>query len=205
MFGFNRRFSTLTKQLCDFFAGLSDIPKVINIRVNAGYIDANHWVHDEKIGGGRIIGEACHFVDLASFIAGSKPISVYAAGIGCDQSAMRNDNVIITLRFENGSIATITYTASGSTRLPKEFIEVFSAGRVAIIDDFRQLILYSDSANERVKLSRQDKGQKAMITAWLDALSAGKPCIPMNELIANSRATILAVHSLAEGVLLSCQ
>ena len=109
------------------------------IRVNAGYISPDHWIQDPQFGGGRLIGEACHFVDLASALIGADPIEVHAFGmVKSGVSALLNDNVCISLRFADGSVANLTYTADGSKAMAKEQIEVFGGGRSAVIDDFRE-------------------------------------------------------------------
>lgn len=201
MVGFNRRFAPLTMEVRQFFASVT-APLVINIRVNAGTIPKEHWIQDARQGGGRVIGEGCHFIDLASAIANSVPIEVHAiAAASTHKSAMLNDNVVIALRFANGSIASIIYCADGSKAMDKEHVEVFGGGRSAIINDFRTATLFEgdDKATER-KLAAQDKGQKAMLAAWIEALKTGKTCVEFESLMANSMATILAVESLMVGM-----
>ncbi len=197
MVGFNRRFSPLTLAVNEHFSNVKS-PLVITIRTNAGAIPMDHWIQDPKLGGGRMIGEGCHFIDLASSIARSLPISVYAVSTNKqNKSAMLNDNVIVTLTFANGSIATIIYTADGSKAMEKEYVEVFGGGRSAIIEDFKQATFYSgDLDKNNKKLSSQDKGQKAMLTKWLAGLKNGEPCVSYETIMANSLATILAVESM---------
>ena len=197
MVGFNRRFSPLTNAVLDHFSGVKS-PLVINIRTNAGAIPKDHWIQDPKLGGGRMIGEGCHFIDLASTLADSLPVSVYAiASDKAGKSAMLNDNLVVTLTFANGSIATITYTADGSKAMEKEHVEVFGGGRSAVIHDFKQAVLYSgDLDKAHKKLQAQDKGQKDMLKKWLRGLKSGTPCVPYETLMANSLATILAVESM---------
>lgn len=202
MVGFNRRFAPSTITLIEHFKEIKS-PLVVNIRINSGAIDADHWIQDPIVGGGRIIGEACHFVDLASALVGSNPKTVSCMGTSKEnKSALLNDNVIISLRFENGSIANIVYTADGSQELQKEYIEVFGGGRSGIINNFKEAILYKDEGVETKKLMVQDKGQKTMLNAWIKGLRSGVPCIPYKCLMLNSLATILAVESLALGVTL---
>ncbi|RFP12386.1 oxidoreductase [Duganella sp. BJB488] len=203
MVGFNRRFAPSTQDVRQHFAAVQS-PLVVCIRVNAGAIPADHWIQDPLLGGGRVIGEACHFVDLASALVGADPLRVSTVGSAKRQvSAMLNDNVIITLSYPNGSIATIVYTADGAKAMHKERVEVFGGGRSAVIDDFRETTLYvGDNKVQVNKLSTQDKGQKAMLAQWVAGLAAGTPCVPAATLLASSLATILAVESLALGTAL---
>ncbi|WP_210397617.1 bi-domain-containing oxidoreductase [Motiliproteus sediminis] len=196
MVGFNRRFAPATQMVRQHFSVVKS-PLVVNIRVNAGSIPKNHWIQDALVGGGRIIGEGCHFVDLASAIVGANVRSVYAVGTSkAEKSALLNDNVCISLSFGDGSIANIIYTADGCPKMPKEYIEVFGGGRSAQIADFREVSLFSDGVAQTKKLGAQDKGQKAMLAAWVDALKIGRPCVDYECLMSSSMATIMAVESL---------
>lgn len=200
MVGFNRRFAPLTLAMIAHFKTVQS-PLVINVRVNSGSIPTDHWIQDPKVGGGRVIGEGCHFVDLASALAQSNPVSVSAIGTSkSNKSALLNDNVIITLNFANGSIATIAYVADGSKAMQKEYVEVFGGGRSGEIRDFKEASFYEgDSKVSHKKLSAQDKGQRAMLSAWLEGVRSGEPCISYECLQANSLATIMAVESLTIG------
>lgn len=204
MVGFNRRFAPATCQVIEHFSGVKS-PLVVNIRINAGFIPANHWIQDPQVGGGRMIGEGCHFIDLASALAGSNVKTVYAVGSSkAEKSALLNDNLCLALTFDNGSVANITYTADGSKAMAKEYIEVFGGGRSAQIDDFKEVALFSGDSNaKRNKLGVQDKGQKHMIAAWLAGLQNGKPCVDYDCLMATSLATVMAVESLALGLALA--
>jgi polar amino acid transport system substrate-binding protein len=200
MVGFNRRFAPLTQTLRAHFSAVLT-PLVINIRVNAGALAADHWIHDPALGGGRLIGEGCHFIDLAACIADSLPGEVHAvAAAHPAKSALTNDNVMVAIRFACGSIATVTYVADGSRAMPKEHVEVFGGGRSATLIDFRELQLFSGDSQRRVVKSGQDKGQAAMARAWCEALQAGVPCVPAEALLASSAATILAAESLLTGM-----
>ncbi|WP_439114130.1 bi-domain-containing oxidoreductase [Hydrogenophaga sp.] len=201
MVGFNRRFAPATRQVIEHFVGVKS-PLVVNIRINAGSIPANHWIQDPKVGGGRMIGEGCHFIDLASALVGGHVKTVYAVGSSkAEKSALLNDNLCLSLSFANGSVANITYTADGSKAMAKEYIEVFGGGRSAQIDDFKEVALFSgDSDTKRNKLGVQDKGQKHMITAWLEGLRSGKPCVDYDCLMATSLATVMAVESMSVGM-----
>jgi polar amino acid transport system substrate-binding protein len=201
MVGFNRRFAPATKRVIEHFAGVKS-PLVVNIRINAGAIPTNHWIQDPQVGGGRMIGEGCHFIDLASALVGSNVKTVYAVGTSkAEKSALLNDNLCLSLTFDNGSVANITYTADGSKAMAKEYVEVFGGGHSAQIDDFKEVTLFSGDNNAKQhKLGVQDKGQKHMISAWLQGLKAGTPCVEYNCLMATSLATVMAVESLALGV-----
>lgn len=201
MVGFNRRFAPATRQVIDHFAAVKS-PLVVNIRINAGAIPSNHWIQDPQGGGGRMIGEGCHFIDLAAALAGSNVKTIYAVGTSkAEKSALLNDNLCLSLTFHNGSVANITYTADGSKAMAKEYVEVFGGGRSAQIYDFKEVALFSGDSNaKRNKLGVQDKGQKSMINAWLAGLKAGKPCVDYDCLMATSLATVMAVESLAIGM-----
>lgn len=201
MVGFNRRFAPATQRVVEHFASVKS-PRVVNIRVNAGFIPADHWIQDPQAGGGRMIGEGCHFIDLASALVGSNVKTVYAVGSAKpEKSALLNDNLCLALSFEDGSVANITYTADGAKAMAKEYVEVFGGGRSAVIDDFKVVRLYTgDSGVSEHKLGVQDKGQKAMIAAWLAGLKNGTPCVAYDCLMATSLATVLAVESMTVGM-----
>ncbi|MBK1885436.1 bi-domain-containing oxidoreductase [Marinobacter sp. DY40_1A1] len=201
MVGFNRRFAPATQQAVGHFSGIKS-PLVVNIRINAGPIPGDHWIQDPEIGGGRMIGEGCHFIDLASALVGSNVKTVYAVGTSkAEKSALLNDNLCLSLTFENGSAANITYTADGSKAMAKEYVEVFGGGRSAQIHDFKEVVLFTgDTGIKRNKLGVQDKGQKVMIAAWLDGLKRGESCVDYECLMATSLATVMAVESLACGM-----
>lgn len=198
MAGFNRRFAPYGKQLQTFFADRSE-PLAAHYRVNAGYIPLNHWVHDPEQGGGRIIGEGCHFVDFLTYLVGRPPVSVNAQALP-DLGRYRQDNVMLTFSFADGSIGTLAYLANGDKSVAKERIEVFSGGKVGLLDDFRRLELVSDG-RRKVLQSRlaQDKGHRAAWQAFLDAVrNGGQPPIPYDHLIGVTRATFAAVTALVE-------
>jgi predicted dehydrogenase/threonine dehydrogenase-like Zn-dependent dehydrogenase len=198
--GFNRRFAPATAAVIDHLAGAVG-PRMVAIRVNAGAIPADHWIQDPQEGGGRMIGEACHFVDLAAALVGSPPVRVAARGTGrADKSALLNDNVAVTLDFEDGSVATILYTSEGSKAQPKERVEVFAGGLSAVVDDFRSATLFSGSTGKKTVASGgQDKGQAAMVAAMAAGLTCGEPAIDFATTEAVSRATLRVVDSLACG------
>jgi predicted dehydrogenase/threonine dehydrogenase-like Zn-dependent dehydrogenase len=166
--GYNRRFSPLIKKIRKEF---SEGPMAMTYRVNAGAIPNDSWIQDSEFGGGRIVGEVCHFVDTLSFLSGSSPISVYANAMA-DLNNL-NDTLNVTLTYQNGSIGTIAYFANGEKRLPKERIEVFCHGSTAIVDDFKELTIYANGKKNRTKLLSQDKGQKEEVKQFVDSILNG--------------------------------
>jgi predicted dehydrogenase len=201
MVGFNRRFSPAACRVRDFFAGV-EAPLTISIRFNAGEIPADHWVQDENEGGGRIVGEACHAIDLATFLVGSPVVRVFAESVGARHATeITDDQCFITLRHANGSISSVGYLAGGDKAFPKERIEVIGGGRIAVIEDFRTITTSKNGRISRTKLSGQDKGHIAEIAAFAKALcEGGPPPIPWEEIRATTLASLLAVRSLREGV-----
>jgi predicted dehydrogenase len=195
MVGFNRRFAPLAGRLKKFFAPVRE-PLLVHYRANAGRIPAEHWTqHPEQ--GGRIVGEACHFVDFAGWLIGENPVSVTAESLP-QGGAHPPDNVILTLRYPNGSLAVVHYIASGDRRLGKERVEVHGGGRSGVLEDFRRLELCGGERRvvERSWLS-QDKGHSAECEAFVRAVQQGGPSpIPLADLAATTRATLLAVKNL---------
>jgi predicted dehydrogenase/threonine dehydrogenase-like Zn-dependent dehydrogenase len=166
MVGFNRRHSPLALQLGDFLKGRTS-PVQMLFRVNASYIPADHWTQNPAIGGGRIIGEGCHFIDLMHFLAGSDPVEVYAASTGGPRTRyIPDDNVSITVRYADGSLGTVIYTALGSKAYSRERLEVYCEESVAVLDDFRSLELVKGSARRMVKLRNQDMGYTAELAQF---------------------------------------
>ena len=199
MVGFNRRFAPLVKEIEKHFASRSH-PLVMHYRVNAGFIPPDHWVHDPKEGGGRILGEGCHFIDLCHHLAGAPPTRVFAESIAGDSRYRGDDNVSITLRFADGSIATVLYTAMGDSSQSKEYLEVFGEGRQAVLEDYRTLDLTANRRTERKKSANQDKGFEEEMRGFLAAARSGGPMpISFEGLLGTSRATLGAVESLRTG------
>lgn len=197
MVGFNRRFSPLVRKLRYLLKTVRE-PKAFVMVMNAGAIDSDHWTQDGDIGGGRIIGEACHYIDLMRHLAGAEIVSVEARRMG-DHSAVAvtEDKASITLGFANGSFGTIHYFANGSNAFPKERIEVFTAGRTLQLDNFLKLRGYGWPGFRTMSLMRQDKGQTECTAAFLRAVeTGGEPPIPADELFEVARATITAVEKL---------
>lgn len=179
MVGFNRRFSPFSRKLKKAIQDRSDPVSVI-ITVNAGAIPGDHWVHDPVMGGGRIIGEGCHFVDLARYFVGA-PIKEVGAIRTDGHSVSDEDKTMIFLTFEDGSQASIHYLANGNPRFPKERVEVFSSQRVFQIDNFKQLVSYGSSVKEREL--KQDKGHFAELKTFLDTIrKGGEAPIPVDEI-----------------------
>lgn len=191
MVGFNRRFAPHVRWARELLSGIS-AAKAIVITVNPGAIPASHWTQDPAIGGGRIIGEACHFVDLARHLAGSPIVGCDALGLNvATGEPAPEDKAVLYLRFADGSLATIMYLANGSPAFPKERIEVFTAGRVLQIDNFRRMRLFGWPGKRAMNLWRQDKGQSQCAAAFLAAVREGNASpIPVDELLEVSRTTI---------------
>jgi predicted dehydrogenase/threonine dehydrogenase-like Zn-dependent dehydrogenase len=201
MVGFNRRFSAAARKVREFVAATS-APLTVAIRFNAGAIPAEHWTQNEEVGGGRILGEACHAIDLATFLTGSPPVRVFAESVGGERAPQPSDDqCFITLRHADGSVSSIGYLSGGDRAFPKERVEVFGGGRVAVIDDFREVILCSGGRTKRSRGWQQDKGHRAEVEAFARVLTAGgAPPIPWAELRAVTRATLGAVQSLRSGL-----
>lgn len=200
MVGFNRRFSPAARRVKGFFGNVS-APLTISVRFNAGAIAADEWIQQDDSGGGRLIGEACHGIDLAAYLAGAPPVRVFAESIGGPQAPeISDDQCFITLRHANGAISNVAYLAGGDKAFPKERVEVFGGGRVAVIDDFRSVISCAGGRTNRHKWRQQDKGHRAEVAAFARALRHGDPSpISWTDLRSVSLAAILAVRSLREG------
>ena len=172
MVGFNRRFADVSKAIKKAFENLTE-PVFVNIRVNAGFIPKEHWTQNPEIGGGRIIGEMCHFIDLMQYFTDSEPIKVYAECINIANDKMKADDTIsIIVKFKNGSVGNLNYLANGSKSLPKEMIEIFGGGIIGRINDFRSGELHQGS--KITKLKSSSKGHKQEVEAFLTAIKEGK-------------------------------
>ncbi len=200
MVGFNRRFSPAALMVRDFFAR-TYAPLTISVRFNAGPIAPDDWTQNESVGGGRLIGEACHGIDLATFLAGAPPVRVFAESVGgAEAGTVTDDQCYITLRHANGCISNIAYLSGGDRAFPKERIEVFGGGQVAVIDDFRKLTTCSKGKTVTRKIPGADKGHAAQIRAFAAAIAGGTHGpISWTDLKAVGLASILAVQSLREG------
>jgi predicted dehydrogenase/threonine dehydrogenase-like Zn-dependent dehydrogenase len=193
MVGFNRRFSSLSTELKK---QIGSGTMSILYRINAGHIPGDTWVQDMEIGGGRIIGEACHFIDYLTWLNGSLPVSVFASAL--PDSGGRNDTVNINIAFENGSTGVIAYYANGPRSMPKEYIEVFHNGSSGVINNFKELSLFGKSKRKK-KLLNLDKGQKAMVKQFLNSIQTGTPLIPFEEIVSVTKATFTVLESIKTG------
>ena len=199
MLGFNRRFAPLAVALKDFVDKRQE-PLYAHYRVNANMLPSKHWLLDPEIGGGRIIGEGCHFIDFLTFLVGENPIEVTSQGLP-DEGKYNEDNLVMSFRFPDGSLGLVSYLANGDKSYAKEYLEVFSGGRMAVLQDWRKLELVS-KGRRKVKRHRlsQDKGHKAAWRAFLNAVQSDKmPPIPYEQLIGVTYASFAAVESLRSG------
>ena len=187
MVGFNRRFAPQVQKMKSLLAGVSG-PKSFVMTVNAGAIPSDHWVQDMEVGGGRIIGEACHFIDLLRYLAGT-PIVAHSK-LAMDSAT--GDTVSLQLSFADGSIGAVHYFANGCKAFPKERLEVFAAGQVLQLDNFRKLKGYAWPGFKGISLWRQDKGQKDCAKAFVNAIhNGGVAPISLAEIVEASRISIL--------------
>lgn len=197
MVGFNRRFAPQVQKIKTLLAGVSG-PKAFVMTVNAGAIPPEHWTQDVAVGGGRIVGEGCHFIDLLRFFAGSPIKAFHAVSIGKGAGvAVVEDKVSITLRFQDGSIGTVLYLANGHKSFPKERLEVFAGGRILQLDNYRRLRGFGWPGFSRMNLWRQNKGQKDCAVRFVQAVENGAEApIPFEELLEVSRVAIEVAEAL---------
>jgi predicted dehydrogenase len=189
MVGFNRRFSPHVLRMKSLLSAVRD-PKAFVLTVNAGSIPNDHWTQDPLIGGGRIIGEACHFIDLLRHLAGVPVTDIKAACLG-GNAVIREDKASLILEFADGSLGTVHYLANGHKSFPKERLEVFCAGRILQLDNFRRLRAYGWPGFSGMSLWRQDKGQRACARAFMDAVRQGGPApIPFDEIVEVAQLTL---------------
>lgn len=203
MVGFNRRFALPTEMVKSHFEPVRGAKQVC-IRVNAGPIPPDHWIQDPKVGGGRLIGEACHFVDLAVALCGSmvKNVSAFAVDLPGKDSASR-DSFTIALEMSDGSVASIFYSSIGDPGFAKERIEVYGGGRVALIDDFRRVEMWQGGKRKTKSWSSQDKGQKAQIDAWVRGIQNGHAPIPLEQILNVHAACFAALRCIETGKVIS--
>lgn len=199
MVGFNRRFAPLAKRLKDFVDRRQE-PLFAHFRVNANVLPTDHWLIDPAVGGGRIIGEGCHFIDFLTFLVGDVPIEVTTQGLP-DNGKYSEDNVVMNFRFQDGSLGVVSYLANGDKSCPKEYLEVFTGGRVAALDDWRRLELVAKGKKQTYRnWLRQDKGHQAAWAAFLRTVQGDQmPPIPYEQLIGVTQASFAALESLREG------
>jgi predicted dehydrogenase len=197
--GYNRRFAPLVQEMKKV---VGNLPMSINYRVNAGVIPKDVWVQDPEVGGGRILGEACHFIDTCTFLTGSLPESVFASCVTkADQSIPDEDNVSIVIKYKNGSTAVINYYAFGNGQLSKEYIELFAPDIALKMDNFRELEIFKGSKSDKSKNSNQDKGFKGEFIALKTAVEQGRLAISFEELYSTSKVTFAILESLKTGEL----
>ena len=189
--GFNRRFAPQVIRMKALLDSV-DVPKCVIITVNAGDLPPDHWTQDPAVGGGRIVGEACHFIDLARHLVGHPITESGSLTIGYHPAvAVRSDKAGLSLSFADGSIATIHYLANGNKGFPKERVEVFAAGRVLQLDNFLRLRGWGWNGFSKMNLSRQDKGASALVAAFVQSVRSGlPPPIPRDEIFEVSRIVI---------------
>lgn len=201
MVGFNRRFAPAVVETKKFLSHKIQ-PCVVTYRINAGFVPKEHWSQDPIEGGGRIIGEVCHFVDLVSYLIGSIPIKVYADVVSSTRDDMvGKDNAGMTFKFRDGSIATIIYTASGDKSFPKERIEIFNENSVAVIDDFRKVTFSRNGKTRTFGGSKQDKGYKAALNAFITCVLTGSESpVSLQESVNVTIVTLKILESLSQGV-----
>lgn len=199
MVGFNRRFSKLATEIKAEFENLGE-PLVVNIRVNAGFIPKEHWTQNKNIGGGRIVGEMCHFIDLMQYFTNARPVKVYAASINTQNSQITpEDNIAITVSFEDGSIGNLVYLGNGDKSLPKELIEVFGGGKTGRIHDFRKGDIHKN--NKVTKLKSTGKGHRQEVEAFINALKNNSTApISFESIYLTTKTTFKILDSLATGL-----
>ena len=194
MVDFNRRFAPHVLEAQKLLH--LEVPKAIQYRINAGALPADHWVHDPEVGGGRILGEVCHFVDLVFHLVGS-PFKSLSASALRDRS-VRIDSLVVNLAFQDGSVASISYFSNGHPSLAKERLEIFSAGQSIVIEDFKKMTVYG--AGKARRLKQQDKGNEGALRAFLQAVQTGSPSpIAPQEIWASTEATFKVAESVRTG------
>lgn len=189
MVGFNRRFAPLATEMRKH---LPKVPMSMAFRVNAGPIPADHWIQDMKTGGGRMVGEGCHFIDFMAFVCNAVPVRVYASQLA--EAGNSHDTVSVSIDFADGSVGTLHYFANGSKEMGKEYFEVYAAGVCCVLDDFRELAVYGQ---KRLRVKKvQDKGQEQMLKAFFAAVRRGHHCIEPQFLEKVALATFAVNESL---------
>jgi predicted dehydrogenase len=199
MVGFNRRFAPQVRRMKSLLEGIKE-PKAFVMLVNAGAIPLEHWTQNPRIGGGRIIGEGCHFIDLLRFLAGCPIVGIQVTMLGdLSRTSTAEDKMSFTLRFADGSFGIVHYLANGHRSFPKERLEVFCAGKVLELSNFRCLRGYGWPGFRKMRLWRQDKGHTACMTAFIDAVQQGEPSpISFEELVEVTRASFEVVEAIRQ-------
>jgi len=197
MVGFNRRFSAHIQKIRSLLSHRSE-PLAMNYVCNAGIIPMDAWIHDPQVGGGRIIGEACHFIDLLSYLTGSLIRSVAAIQVE-GEVAVKEDKMSILLSFDDGSIGTVNYFGNGAKSFPKEGLEIFSEGRVLRLNNFRELTSFGFRGFKRMKSRQMDKGHKQEFSLFSRRVAeGGEPLIPLESLVNATLASFAAMRSAQE-------
>jgi len=198
--GFNRRFSPMIGHMKKCLSGQISV----NYRINAGVIPKDVWIQDREIGGGRVIGEVCHFIDTCSFLIDSEVVSLYASTIQkSDQSIPNEDNLNVILNYANGSTATIAYYAYGDAAMSKEYIEVFGNGVSMRMTDFRELIIYENGKEKKEKSYNQDKGFENEFKAFKESVKSGEPAISFSSLYNTTKTAFKILESIKRKNLVS--
>ena len=197
MVGFNRRFASQVQKMKSLLEAIPE-PKALVMTINAGAVPLDHWTQDPTVGGGRILGEGCHFIDLLRFLVGAPIVSVQATRLGQSQGGRSaDDNVSFTLRFSDGSCGTVHYLANGHRSVPKERLEVFCAGRILQLDNFRRLRGFGWTRFKRMHLWKQDKGNQAGVNAFVESICQGGPApIHFEELIEVTEVSFTVLDAL---------
>jgi len=196
MVGFNRRFAPTAVRVRELLAGLPG-PFVVYVRANAGYVPPESWVHDRGQGGGRIIGEVCHFVDLIQYLTGGLPTEVHVVPVEGEAGSALHDNVVINLRLNNGSAGCIVYTSAGDKAFPREYVEVFGNGVVAVIDNFKAMRFVRGGRTRRKRSWGVDRGHVAEMRAFVEAVrNGGPPPVEFREYVATTLATFAMMESI---------
>ena len=197
--GFNRRFAPFIKEIKNTLKDNQE-PIYAHYRVNAGFLPKDHWLHDLQSGGGRLIGEGCHFIDLMLFLIGSPPTQVNTQVLP-NSGKYCNDNILLTINFSDGSIASISYLANGSKAAGKEYLELFSGGFSIFMDDYKKLQIFNHSKKTKRSFLKQDKGHAAAWDAFVRAIiDQLPPPISYQDLILSSYATLACAQSMQEGI-----
>ena len=196
--GFNRRFSKAAMTVSRYFEGLSE-PKLLNFRINAGEIASDHWIQQEEIGGGRIVGEICHFIDLMQFFTKADPVVVYAESLpGIGSKKKNDDNLAISIRFSDGSVGTLSYVSNGGKALPKEYLEISAGGKTAVINDFKTVSMFGETRSKVVKTP--GKGHEEEISTFIDAVRGSLPSpLSFDSIYLTTRTTFKIKESLRTG------
>jgi polar amino acid transport system substrate-binding protein len=199
MVGLNRRFAPMIAKLKHAVDAASALQMIY--RVNSGNIPISTWLHEEDEGGGMLVGEMCHFIDLMQFVCGQRPATVYAQSLRSNSQKVSDyDNLSIVISFDGGSVGTLCYNTVGNSRFPKEHLEVFGGGVVAAMDDFRSLEIVKSGKPTRVRAANQDKGQSREVAETVEAFRTnGAAPIPFLELVAGMRVVFGARHSVLSG------